>query len=492
MSEPTSPDDAALGATERLHPLYLLTGLGGSLRGMAGGYAVLAYLVVSGRAGTAIVGALALLILSAIGLLLYWIRFQFRIGDNEIRIERGLLSRTHRSIPFARIQDVDITQGPLARLLGIAQVKFETGASGGQEEGVLPAIPLQRAEAIRARVRSLRAAEPSLAGASEEPPAPVYAMSNRRLLLAGTFNFSLAVFAGLVGITQTAGDALGFDPLSRRFWAGLLTAGSPIAAYLLEHRASAAIAGALLLILIGVATGVVRTTIRDYGFKLERTGVGLRRRRGLFTRTDVTLPVKRAQAVVLASGPIRQRFGWHRVSVQSLASDQGGQSDHVLAPLARMDEAQRIVGELGWRALPASPDWRRVSPAFVRATAVAVAPLFLVALIQMAVNVALGLGFAAVLAAAIGARWLAWRRTAYALDGDRLLIRSGWWRRRVTLLPTAKIQSADISENFVTRWFGVATLRLGVAGGGLAGHFIPAIPRRTARELREQLLDLSS
>ena len=39
--------------------------------------------------------------------------------------------------------------------------------------------------------------------------------------------------------------------------------------------------------------GVVRTVLRDFGFRLDRTGNGLRRRRGLLTKTDVSLPARR-------------------------------------------------------------------------------------------------------------------------------------------------------------------------------------------------------
>ena len=94
-----------------------------------------------------------------------------------------------------------------------------------------------------------------------------------------------------------------------------------------------------------------------------------------------------------------------------------------------------------------------------------------------------------VLAGAIGVRWLAWRRTGYVLDEDRLLIRTGWWRRRTLILPIRKIQSLDLAENFVTRWFGTASLIFGVAGGtGFSAHSIPALRRESAGELRKQLL----
>ncbi len=486
-------EDRVVGKPERLHPLFLLTGLGGSLRGMAGGYAFIGYLAVSGRAGTALLAAIALLAVLVFSMFLYWTRFEFRVGDNEIRIDSGIISRTHRSIPFDRIQDVDISQGPIARPLGIAKVKFETGGSAGagKDECVLHAIPLERAQALRALIRAHRSTGIAAVAASDEAEQPpVFAMDLPRVLLAGVFNFSLALFAGLVGATQTFGDVLGFDPLSRAFWLSLVSAGDPIADYILAHRVAAAFAGAALLVLIGLATGIVRTLLREYGFRLDRTEVGPRRRRGLLTRTDVTLPARRAQAAIVGTGPLRDGFGWRDLKLQSLASDEGGKGDHVLAPLTRDEEVNAILAALGWRPLSATIAWLRVSSAYLWTLAAVLSPLLLIAALAAlsAPNFALG---AAVILGLLFIRWRGWKRTLYALDGDRLLFRTGWWRRRTVILPLARIQSIDLTENFVSRWFGTASLAFGVAGGsGFSAHVIPALPRQTARALRKQLLVL--
>lgn len=504
-------EDRAVGEAERLHPLFLLTGLGGSLRGIIGGYAGLAYLASKGQFAIALIGAAALLLFMVAGVYLYWRKFSFRVGSNEIRIDSGIISRTHRSIPFDRVQDVDISQGPVARLLGLATVKFETGgASGAGDEAVLQAIALDRAEDIRTLVRSHRSPQAAVTIVDDEVEAaiPIFSMDTKRLVLAGLFNFSLALLAGLIGATQTFGDAFGFDPLNRRFWASLLSQIEPLADLVLAYRMVAAIAGLLLLILVGVATGVVRTILREFGFRLERTERGLRRRRGLLTRTDVTLAVKRVQAAIIASGPLRERFGWSALKVQSLASDQGKEADHMLAPLADDEEIGRIVAELGWRPIGAA-DYSRVARAYVWLRVIVLSPLILIALLQL---LALGLLpfvagpdetmlpsagallvptliFIAAASLAIGVRWLDWRRFGFVLDGERLLVRSGWWRRRRLILPIIRIQSIDLRQSFLSRWFGVTTLVFGVAGGGaLSTHSVPAVPIETARQLRRDLL----
>jgi putative membrane protein len=490
-------DDRAVGEPEHLHPLFLLTGIGSSLRRVAGAYAAVAYLAVSGKMSLAITMAVALLIFGIISIFIYWRRFEFRVGASEIRIDSGVLSRTHRSIPFDRIQDVDITQGPAARLLGLARVTFETGggsAATGKEEGVLQAISLVRAEELRRRVRSQRAAALSAEVVPEEAKArPIYAMDLRRLLLAGLFNFSLALFAGLFGLTQTFGDVLGFDPFDRSFWQRVLSAGGPLRSYIMAHQAVAILAGALVLILVGLLTGAIRTILRDYGFRLERTGVGLRRRRGLLTRTDVTLPVRRAQAAIVMTGPIKEGLGYSELRVQSLARDEDRSGNHVLAPLATAEEVGNIIAELGWRPISRGEDWEQVSSTYVWKFAGMVSPIILVAAAQLAFAPLFSLAWFLVPAVLVALRYLDWRRIGYRLDGDRILVRSGWWRRRTTILPLTKIQSIDLKESFVSRWFGTSSLQFGVAGGtALVAHSIPAIPRGRARELRDQLLGFRS
>jgi putative membrane protein len=494
-----SGEEPAAGKIERLHPFYLLTGLGKRLRNLTGAYAVMGYFAVSGRLWLGLTMAAGLLLFSIAFLFIYWRRFEFRVTADDIRIDSGVLSRTHRSIPFDRVQDVDITQGPVARILGLAKVTFETGggsAQSGKEDGSIEAISLRRAQDLRELVRTRRSVATTSTISIEAAPeeTAVYSMTLSRLLLAGVFNFSLALLAGLFGLSQTVGDVVGFDPFSRSFWDRILSASGPLRDYVLAHQIVTAIAGVIVLVLVGLLTGIIRTVTRDYGFRLDRTGVGLRRRRGLFTRTDVTMPMKRAQAAILVSGPVRERMGYGELKLQSLARDEDKSGNHVLAPLATGDEASRILTALGWREMPDPVDWQRVSKAFVWAFLLGLAPFLIAGAVAQAMFLPLlGLGWLMVPLALWLARRLEWRRIGYALDVDRLLIRTGWWRRRTTVLPLSKIQSVDLRESFVSRWFGTASLQFGVAGGSsLTPHSIPAIPREGARQLRDRLLGVPS
>lgn len=480
-----------LGPPERLHPLYLLTGLGQSLRGAWGILAGGAYFAAKGYWWALIVMAMLFGFFSIGALYLRWLKLEYRVGADEIRIDSGLLNRTSRAIPFDRVTDVDLEQSPLHRLFGLARVKLETGASAGskEEEGVLHTIALARAEALREHVRARRGLVPvaATAAAVAEGPA-IYSMDGRRVLTAGLFNFSLAVIAGVFGATQTIGEPLGIDPFERRFWVDLLARSEPLQAMVMTHRIVAVIGGSVLLLLLGIGTGLVSTALREHGFRLDRTETGFRRRRGLLTLTDVTIPAKRAQAAILANGPVRQRFGWWVLKLQSLAQD-GGKGDHVVAPLAHEGEAAAILTSLGWPTAPDPQAWRRVSRAYVTSFIGILIPVALITIAAYPWLGPVGLLFLAGAGLAIGMRWLDWKRARYALGEGALFVERGWWRHRRHIIPIARIQSIDLAESWWSRLFGICTLRLGVAGGsGFSDHQVPALSRTSAAALRAELL----
>ncbi|WP_169715743.1 PH domain-containing protein [Sphingomonas mucosissima] len=486
--------DVAVGGAERLHPMYFLAGLAGSLRQMVGGYAVIGYLAATGRWRMAVLLLVIVTVATFVGTFLHWRRFEYRVGAQEIRIDSGILSRTHRSIPFDRIQDVNVSQGLLARLLGIARVEFETGGSAGDkdDDGALAGIPLARAEAVRNLVRARRPkgcglAVPDTSDASDAPA--LLAMDLRRVLLAGVFNFSLAVIAGLLGVAKTIGDAAGLNFLKRRFWRQMLEAGSPVVDLIMAHQVVAILAGVISLTAIGLAAGIARTVLRDFRFRLDRTTSGLRRRRGLLTVTDVTLPILRVQAAIIGSGPVRAKLGWSDLKLQSLAKDEGTKGDHVVAPLARDPEVAAILNELGWRFPEPSVPWTRSSSTYAWSVTALGAVMATALLVCSPAVPWISLGGVIAVAVLVVSRWLCWHRFGYVLEKDRLLIRSGWWQRRLIILPLTSIQSADVTENFVSRYFGTAAVTFGVASGrGYSSHHIPAVLRDAAFLLRMQVL----
>jgi putative membrane protein len=438
----------------------------------------------------------AVLTVLAISLLfrwLAWTRFRYFIEADDIRIERGLLSRSARSIPYDRIQDVSVEQKPLARLLGVGEVKFETGGGVG-EEAKLSFVSLAEAQRLRETVRTRKAsavvpgAEEAAADDTPEAP-PVYAMDNRRLVTLGFYSFSLVIFAVLAGAAQQFDFLLpwGWDDLE------LLAGEAEKRGVDLVHVSFAAqlggvLIGVLSLVAIGIGTGVVRTFLTQYGFRLDRTAKGFRRRRGLLTRTDVVMPVERVQAIAVTTGPVRRRNGWYALHFVSLASDTKQQADHEVAPLARLDEIWPIAAEAGV-ARPA--DNLAFTPArpgpWIDRWLLWTLFIALIAAANMLAGLSVA-GWLMILSLplAIGA-WLSWRTHAAALDERQVYVRHGWWKQVLGIARQVNVQSVSIVQGPLMRRRGLADVEFGIAGGKLA---IRSVPLETARALREQVLAL--
>ena len=93
----------------------------------------------------------------------FWAKLSYRfwkyeITEDAVRIERGVIWKKYISIPYERIQNVDIYRGVLARILGLSALNIQTaGYSGGggrygallTPEGNLPGIDIHRAEQLR-------------------------------------------------------------------------------------------------------------------------------------------------------------------------------------------------------------------------------------------------------------------------------------------------------------------------------------------------------
>jgi membrane protein YdbS with pleckstrin-like domain len=71
-------------------------------------------------------------------------------APEELVVRRGRLYRSMVSVPYGRLQYVDVQSGPLARRLGMATVELHTAspASGGR----IPGLPTAEAEALRERL----------------------------------------------------------------------------------------------------------------------------------------------------------------------------------------------------------------------------------------------------------------------------------------------------------------------------------------------------
>lgn len=82
--------------------------------------------------------------------------YRYELTDLGFKKEYGVIWKKYVTIPYDRIQNVDIYRGLIARLLGLSDLKIQTagmsmtaGAYGGGAEGRLPGLSPEVAEQLR-------------------------------------------------------------------------------------------------------------------------------------------------------------------------------------------------------------------------------------------------------------------------------------------------------------------------------------------------------
>lgn len=92
-------------------------------------------------------GVLVLMLLSGLFGFLRVRTIGFLMRDDDLLVRRGMLFRRFVSVPYGRMQVVDITQGPVERMLDLRTLKFVTAAATSAV--TIPGLPGSDAEVLR-------------------------------------------------------------------------------------------------------------------------------------------------------------------------------------------------------------------------------------------------------------------------------------------------------------------------------------------------------
>ena len=529
-SEPATPSRAV---EHRLHPLSIGFSLGSQLRRAI-------FPLIVGGASANFLGVVEMRSVLLIGLIPFvvgsvvrYLTFRYRYEEAELVIRSGLLFRRERHVPYARIQNLDAVQGVFHRVLGVVEVKLQTG--GGQEpEATLTVLPLPALEALRQRVRegkreaaeewiaedgtaveeaaTGRRAEPPTAMPAEPPVDPTLAGSAegrtllhlpaRELLLHGLLqNRGMVLIAAAFGLAWE----LGLFERASDWIAGEQSWIGPA----VEGAASDVVAAGILVTVVAITALVVAfvifarllsvawTLVRLHDYRVVRSEEGLRATFGMLTQVAATIPLRRVQTVTIHEGPLQRWAGRVAVGVQTAGGSQAGQSGnadphrHRLAPILRRDRLREFLREVIPELDVPEVGWESVSPLAFRR--VVRGTCFVATLASVPLYFTLGAW-----GVAFHAAFLAWavfyaRRyvecLGWALKDDMVWFRSGWLWRRTTIARYTRIQVVALRTTPIDRWRGMARLLVDTAGAGAAAHKvdIPYLPLDTARQLRTHL-----
>ena len=382
-----------------------------------------------------------------------WFFYRFAVDDRNVYIKSGMLFKTERKARLDRVQSIDVNRPFMARLLGLAELKFDV-ADGDSSALRVQFLKYSEARSLReqllAQVRTLKAGSETSPAASAPVDQPAHRDITDRLGDHLTENFLGVKDAGEQLIVKVpVARLLGSMVLSLGWLVGLLFLLSLGGLMLWAEMSLGAIFASNAAVILAIVSSTWKRFNTGFNFSLSTSPDGLKTRFGFTDTTTQTLPEGRVQRISVEQPLLWRITGWYRVKVTLLGKtgDQGEFAGELL-PVGTLDDVMRVLPLV----VPAQQDGG-VSPA------------------QLMAGLAGSGAEQDFTVSPASARWfdpLTYRRNGFAVTPLLLLVRSGRWVRRLSFVPHRKVQSLELSQGPLQKRAGLAHLSLRVAGGTLS------------------------
>jgi putative membrane protein len=397
---------------------------------------------LSGR-GLWLLGAGAvMLVLSVVGFIISWYFTRYQVAGGYVRVNTGFLFKQQRQARLDRVQAIDIEQPLLARIFGLAELKFEV-ADAGESAVRLAYLPIDDARQLRATILA-RAAGVELdptqpaAPAPEAPEHPVLSVPPSRLM------GSLLLSGHSVFVVLGAAAAVVLSALTENqgFFLALLPA------------------------VLGLVAAYWSSFNKGYNFTAAISPDGIRLRYGLLDTQAQTLPPGRIQALKISQPPLWRLFGWYRMQVNVAGyglggGDGQGPSRTTLLPVGTIADVYSMLALV--LPDPGTPEPIRVFTAGLNGLAGSSTP-----------GTDADAGFVTTPRRGRLLAPLGWRRNGFAATDTALLIRSGRWWRQLVVVPHQRTQSMALHQGPLARRFRLVDLVLHTTAGPVTPRLIQA------------------
>ena len=362
-----------------------------------------------------------------------WLFTRYVIDDEEIRIERGVLFKSSRRIPFERLQSVDINEPLIARVLGLSELTIEM-AGGSDSRTRLRFLTLTESRRLRSLLLSrAHGTEQTAEGEPVvEQRAVLHVVPPDQVIL-GTL-----VSLDFVGTCIAALVSIGFGFFTEAGWAFLTI---------------------LIPSLWGISQMISSRIFAQWNFTVSRGERGLRIERGLLSRSSQTIPYDRVQGIAMVEPIVWRRLGWARLEVDVagyglVTSEDGGVSSTTLLPIAPKDVAWRMIAEL----IP-DPEYGTGEQVRLPRRSWPFAPI-------------------------------GWRFRWLASTSHTVTTATGWITRTRSIVPHRKVQSVQFSQGPIQRRLRVASVAAHTPAGPVNAA-LGSLDAHTAREVAFEQVELA-
>lgn len=422
-------------------------------------------------------------------MILNYYYFTYSITSEEVVIRSGIISKKQRNIPIKRVQNIELNQNFLQKLMHITKVRIET-AGGGETEGSLEFVSNIDAERIRAAIQTHQNRlsenpddkELESETVRHEDDDLIFSMSLKDVALYGMFRFRPIVFAATAWIISM------YQQYNTDFWEELTD-------LLQEQVGDLDIASIVFLVIVFLLLASLVSWIIDialtinqyYNFKLKRDGKKLNSDCGLLGSRRSTIPLKKLQMMVLTSNFIKAKFNYYGLRIETAGfAGKEAKNSEIAVPFTSFDRIIDLSKSILKYDLPSEftkVSRKTIRRAFVRYLILMSFPLTIGAYILPEVA-----WFILLIPVLYYAAVIRYQHRGFYLNDNTVLIKQGFISRRISVIPINKIQTLNVRATFFQRRLGLSSLIIDTAAtASLHDAQIVDIDSKDAEELHNIL-----
>jgi len=430
---------------------------------------------------------ISLSLLSTIWAVISYFKYYFYIREDELIIEKGVLSKTKLNIPFDRIQSVNFQQNIIHQIFNVKKLEIDTAGSAGNEFS-MEALPVHVADDLRdvilERKSQLRIStasfEESKANPNLETQSLILDLSIIDLIKVGVsqnhFRSGGIIIAGLIYFFSQLSD-LGLDVESE------------VENYI-ENGAfpglTILISLFILFLIISFLISLIRTVFTYFNLNLWRVGNKYKLEKGLLTRRETSAVDKKIQIMEWSNNPLKKIFNYYDVRLKQASSVQVRAKQSIIIPGCHPEHINYLksnwLAELNYENLdPICVSihyfirkliYRLLFAILICAAVYQFYPSFILIPIML-------------IPYQIIYSWLSYKKKSFALNDDVLYVGGGIFGDRHALMPLFKIQSVSIHQSPYQSRRDLSTVKVMTASGSM---IIPYITMGLASKLHDYLM----
>lgn len=426
--------------------------------------------------GYIFIGTLTVFALLSVYAYFRFVNFTFWIDEprEEFIISEGVFNKTKTVIKLDRIQQVNITQSLIQRIINVYALEIDTAGSNKQE-GSIKAVSHGLAIALKQRLleNDLKTRETGpaiMAETQAQTIRPFMSIGISSLLKVGITSNYLKSFWLIFVFLVTMYDNL------RHIFDSEVINREKVSNYVEQNMAMTSIGIVIMFFLaLILAINLVRTIVRYYGYKITRQSGSLMMSFGLINKKSTIIKPEKVQTVTITRNFFQKKMDILNVRIRQAAggSDHHGRMRENALEIPGCNENERdallrlLFDVLPEKGVMLRPNFRKLGFSIFLTIVLPLGLFFTVAHWQLRLT---GFSYLAAIYAVLALTVLCFGFSNYRLFiHDRFIIKqSGAWDISHEILEPGKIQAISVSQLFWHKSVDIAYLTLHTAGGNIS------------------------